>query len=84
MNITQLVNLLEEVEDSIHQEDLEKATDIISYLIDDIIEFEMAHEDDFKQIHELIKKMHGSDNEFGSDNELWKAKKASGNIVGEA
>jgi hypothetical protein len=78
MNITKLVNLLEEVEDSIHQEDLKKATDIISYLIDDIIEFEMAHEDDFKQIHEMLKTVHKD------DHELYRAQKASGNIVGEA
>jgi hypothetical protein len=78
MNITKLVNLLEEVEDSIHQEDLKKATDIISYLIDDIIEFEMAHEDDFKQIHEMLKTVHKD------DHELYRAQKASGDIVGEA
>jgi|TARA_B100000959_G_scaffold67162_1_gene71291 hypothetical protein len=78
MNITKLVNLLEQVEDSINKEDLEKATDIIGYLIDDIIEFEMAHEDDFRQIHEMLKKVHKN------DHELYRAQRASGDIVGEA
>ena len=78
MNITKIVSLLEQVEDSIHNEDLEKATDIIGYLIDDIIEFEMAHEDDFRQIHEMLKKVHKN------DHELYRAQRASGDIVGEA
>ena len=37
MNITKLVNLLEEAENSISSGDTDRAKDIIGYLIDDII-----------------------------------------------
>ncbi len=78
MNITKIVTLLEQVEDSIHNEDLEKATDIIGYLIDDIIKFEMAHEEDFKIIHDVIKKIRGN------NDDIMKARMLNGDIVGEA
>tara|TARA_B110001454_G_C12408375_1_gene304005 strand:- start:168 stop:404 length:237 start_codon:yes stop_codon:yes gene_type:complete len=78
MNITKLVNLLEQVEDSIHKEDLKKATDIIGYLIDDIIQFEMAHEEDFKTIHDIIKRVRGNNSEIET------ARMLGGDIVGEA
>jgi Fic family protein len=78
MNITKIVSLLEQVEDSIHNEDFKKATDIIGYLIDDIIKFEMAHEEDFKMIHDVIMKIRGNNDEIG------RARMLSGDIVGEA
>ena len=78
MNITKIVTLLEQVEDSIHNEDLQKATEIIGYLIDDIIRFEMAHEEDFKMIHDVIMKIRGNNDEIG------RARMLSGDIVGEA
>lgn len=78
MNITKLVNLLEEVENSIMKGDIDRAKDIVGYLIDDIIKFEMAHEEDFKRIHEMLKKV------YKNDHELYRAQKASGDIVGEA
>ena len=42
--------MLEEVETSINDGDTKRATDIIGYLIDDIIKFEMAHSKDFLTI----------------------------------
>ncbi len=78
MNITKLVNLLEEVENSIVNGDTDKAKDIIGYLIDDIISFEMAHEEDFKIIHDIVKRVRGN------NNEIEKARISNGDIVGEA
>jgi poly-beta-hydroxyalkanoate depolymerase len=78
MNITKLVNLLEEVENSIVDGDTDKAKDIINYLIDDIIEFEMAHEEDFKTIHDIIKRVRGN------NSEIEVARIMGGDIVGEA
>ncbi len=78
MNITKLVNMLEEVETSIEDGDTKKATDIIGYLIDDIIKFEMAHSKDFEIIHEVVKRIRGNTDELSQTRML------SGDIVGEA
>ena len=78
MNITKLVNLLEEAETSLNEGDHDRAKDIIGYLIDDVIEFEMKHSKDFEIIHEVVKRIRGN------TDELSKTRLLSGNIVGEA
>lgn len=79
MNITKLVSLLEEIENSITKGDMEKAKDIVGFLIDDIIKFEMAHENNFKIIHDVVQKILRDDND-----EIMETRILGGDIVGEA
>ena len=78
MNITKLVNLLEEAETSLNHKDYQRAKDIIGYLIDDVIEFEMKHSKDFEILQEVVKRVRGN------TDELMKTRLLSGDIVGKA
>ena len=62
----------------LNHKDYQRAKDIIGYLIDDVIEFEMKHSKDFEILQEVVKRVRGN------TDELTKTRLLSGDIVGEA
>ncbi len=78
MTVSKLVSFLEEVEKSIDTGDVDRARDIVHYLIEDIIDFELKHSKEFAEIHKIVKAIKTN------DNDLIKAEVLSGGITGEA
>ncbi len=78
MTVSKLVSFLEEVEKSIDTGEVDRSRDIVHYLIEDIIDFELKNSKAFEEIHKIVKAIKTN------DSDLIKAEVLSGGITGEA